>query len=345
MNEKEESKRPVLPIVLHTRDLADLLVTLPAKRMTSPTFRLSTLISPPLNSLCPPTKSDQIPVKKFNVSMTTSPQCFPRWLNAKFSPPPINFPLCPFPWKCFSQAVLGTILNVAAILAGGIAGLAVKKQPSATVQSNIKFALGVLAVYFGLRLTWLSLNGSFGQVLKQIGIVLLSLSLGNLLGKWLRLQKASNRIGNLTRDRMLRATPDNPQRFSDGFLVCSLLFCAAPLGILGSIHNGLLPDYFYPLAIKALMDGLATMSFVAMFGWGVALSAIPVLVFQGTITLACAHSLLPFLQQHGLTDSVNATGGLLIFCVSLLIFEIRKVPVTDYLPSLIVAPTLTWLFR
>ncbi len=241
--------------------------------------------------------------------------------------------------------MLGTILNVAAIVIGGTAGLIIKKQPSAATQSFFKVALGALAVYFGLRLAWLSINGSFWQVLKQIGIVLLSLSLGSLTGKLLRLQKASNRIGQLTRDKMAKATQANPDRFSDGFIVCSLLFCAAPLGILGAIHNGLLPDYFYPLAIKALMDGLATMSFAAMFGWSVVLSAVPVLVFQGTITLVCAHSLGPFLLAHGLADSVNATGGLLIFCVALLIFEVRKVPVTDYLPSLIFAPLLTWLFR
>ena len=241
--------------------------------------------------------------------------------------------------------MLGTIFNVAAIIIGGMAGLIIKKQPSTGTQSYIKVTLGALAVYFGLRLTWLSVNGSFWHVLKQIGIVLLSLSLGSLTGKVLRLQKASNRIGQLTREKMAKANAENSRRFRDGFIVCSLLFCAAPLGILGSIHNGLLPDYFYPLAIKAVMDGLATMSFAAMFGWGVVLSAVPVLVFQGTITLLCSHSLAPFLQAHGLADSVNAIGGLLIFCVALLIFEIRKVPVTDYLPSLIFAPLLTWLFH
>jgi len=241
--------------------------------------------------------------------------------------------------------VLGTILNVAAIVAGGLAGLIIRKQPSAATQSFFKVALGALTVYFGLRLTWLGLNGTFGHALKQLGIVLLSLSLGNLLGKLLRLQRASNRVGQLTRDRMAHVTPQNPSRFNDGFIVCSLLFCAAPLGILGSICNGLDPNYFFPLAIKAVMDGLATLSFAAMFGWGVLFSAAPVLIFQGTLTLVCAKSLAPFLESHGLTDSVNATGGLLIFCVSLLIFEVRKVPVTDYLPSLIFAPLLTWLFR
>ncbi len=247
--------------------------------------------------------------------------------------------------KMFQSSVIGTILNVAAIVAGGLAGLFIRRQPSAATQSFFKVALGALTVFFGLRLTVLSLSGSLGHVLKEIGIVLLSLMLGNLLGKLLHLQKTSNRIGSLTRDRMLRATPENRERFTDGFIVCSLLFCAAPLGILGSIHNGLDRDYFWPLAIKAFMDGLATMSFAAMFGWGVILAAVPVLIFQGTITLFCAHSLTPFLQSHGLTDSVDATGGLLIFCVALLIFEVRKVPVTDYLPSLIFAPLLTWFWR
>jgi len=241
--------------------------------------------------------------------------------------------------------ILGTILNVAAIVLGGLAGLMIRKQPSASTQSFFKVGLGAATVYFGLRLTWLGINGSFGQCLKQIGIGVLSLSLGNLLGKLLRLQKASNRIGTLTRDRMARATPQNPDRFTDGFIVCTLLFCAAPLGILGSIENGLNRDYFFPLAIKAVMDGLAAMSFTAMFGWGVTLSAVPVLIFQGTITLLCANSLAPFLQAHDLAGSVTATAGLLIFCVSLLIFEVRKVPVTDYLPSLIFAPLLTHLLH
>jgi len=241
--------------------------------------------------------------------------------------------------------VLGTFLNVGAIIAGGIAGLAMKKQPSAAAQNFFQVVLGALTVWFGLRLTWLSINGSLRHVLIQLGIVLLSLVLGNIVGKLLHLQKASNHVGQLARARMTAATADNPQRFSDGFTVCALLFCAAPLGILGAIHNGLLPDYFYPLAIKAAMDGLASITFAAMFGWGVILSTVPVLVFQGTITLVCAKSLAPFLAAYGLTDSVNATGGLLIFCVALLIFEIRKVPVTDYLPSLVFAPLLTWFLR
>jgi uncharacterized protein len=240
--------------------------------------------------------------------------------------------------------VVGTWLNIAGIVAGGLFALVQKKPLSVANQFFFKTALGVFTVFCGLRLTWLSINGTFPQVAKQFAILLLSLILGRLGGKLLHLQKVSNRIGQFARDRMMAAKPDSPKRFNDGFAVCAALFCAAPLGILGSVHDGL-SGYYCPLAVKAVMDGLAAMSFVAMFGAGVILSAVPVLVFQGTITLLCGWFLLPILEAHHLVDSVNATGGLLIFCVALIIFEIKKIEVTDYLPSLFFAPLLTWLWK
>ena len=237
--------------------------------------------------------------------------------------------------------MIGTYLNVAGIVAGTLAGLASRKPLSNASQFFSKTVLGVLTVFFGLRLVWMSMNGDWLQILKQFGVVLLSLSLGKLAGKLLQLQKSSNHLGHFARDRMAAMKPGDPRGFTTGFKVCTALFCAAPIGILGAIHDGL-SGYFAPLAVKAVMDGLAAMSFVSIFGWGVLFSAVPVLVFQGTISLACARFLLPVLDAHGLTDSVNATGGMLIFCVAVAIFEIRKIQVTDYLPSLAVAPLLTW---
>ena len=235
----------------------------------------------------------------------------------------------------------GTYLNVAGIVAGGLVGLAWKKPLSAANQMFCKTALGALTVFFGLRLTWLGVNGSIRQILAQLAVVMLSLTLGKLVGRLLRLQKSSNRLGQFAREKMAGAKPGDANRFLTGFQVCAALFCAAPLGVLGAISDGLSGD-FAPLAVKALMDGLAAMSFISIFGGGVLLAAVPVLVFQGTISLACARFLLPLLEAHGLVEPVNATAGLLIFCVALIIFEVRKIEVTDYLPSLVFAPVLTW---
>lgn len=237
--------------------------------------------------------------------------------------------------------MIGTILNVSGIVIGGIAGLAKRTPLSAANQNFLKVALGALTAFYGLRLTWISLEGPFPQIMKQLGIVLLALFAGKITGRLLHLQKASNRLGRFARERTSAAKADDPGRFHEGFLVCTALFCAAPLGILGAVHDGL-SRYFSPLAVKGAMDGLATMGFVSMFGWGVVLSAVPVLVFQGTLTLICARFLEPWLQDHRLIEPVNATGGLLIFCVALIIFEVKRIEVTDYLPSLCLAPLLAW---
>ena len=98
------------------------------------------------------------------------------------------------------------------------------------------------------------------------------------------------------------------------------------------------------LAVKALMDGLATMALVSTMGWGVMLAALPVVAYQGTITLT-AKWIGPWLQKLALMDSVNAVGGMLVFCLALIILEVRKVQVADYLPSLAIAPLLTWWWR
>jgi uncharacterized membrane protein YqgA involved in biofilm formation len=190
----------------------------------------------------------------------------------------------------------------------------------------------------------MSLNGSLLQILKQLLVVVIALMLGKMTGRFLRLQKWSNRLGRDARERITAIKPTDPRRMGDGFNICAALFCAAPLAILGPIQDGL-SGYYYPLTIKAVIDGLATMGFVLLFGWGVMLAALPVLAFQGTITLLFSQILKPFLETHNLVDSLNATGGLLVFCVALVILELKKVELADYLPSLAFAPLLAWVFR
>jgi uncharacterized protein len=239
--------------------------------------------------------------------------------------------------------VTGTILNGAAILLGGIIGLSMRKQLSVQRQHMIKLVLALLVIIVGLSTTWKSLGGGFWSVLKQLGIMILSMMIGNLIGKLLHLQKGVNRLGQYAQKKLTPSESGQAPRLGEGFIAATLLFCVGPMAILGSIEDGL-SGKWHTLGVKALMDGLATMALVSTLGWGVILAAIPVVAYQGTITL-CARLLGPLLEQQALLNSINATGGMLVFCLALIILEIRKVEVADYLPSLAVAPLLTWWWR
>lgn len=239
--------------------------------------------------------------------------------------------------------LMGTLVNAAAIIIGAGVGLTRRMPMLAENQAFMKAVLGLAAILVGLRLTWISVHGSVKQILWQLLIVIMAMMLGKLTGRLMQLQKLSNRLGKFARERIAAVQPGKPGAPADGVNVCAALFCAAPLGILGAISEALGGGPL-PLFVKALMDGLAALGFVAMFGWAVTLSALPVLAFQGVISLLVVQFALPQLQAQGLTDSVNATAGLLVFCVSLLIFEVKRLELADYLPSLAWAPLLThWL--
>jgi len=239
--------------------------------------------------------------------------------------------------------MIGTILNAAAILAGGIVGLTRVRQLSAAHQHALKVILGVLVVYVGLSTTWKALNGTFLHILKQLLIVLLAMMLGNLLGRVLRIQKSLNHLGQYAKNKFAKASPGSIQRVSEGFVTCSILYCVGPMAVLGALQDGLQGD-FRTLAIKAVMDGLATMAFAKVFGWGVLLSALPVVAYQGTLTLL-AQVLRPVVQDPALAQALNATTGLLIFSISLIILELKRIALADYLPSLLIAPLITWWWR
>ncbi|MGA2750155.1 MAG: DUF554 family protein [Verrucomicrobiota bacterium] len=236
--------------------------------------------------------------------------------------------------------MIGAILNAAGIILGGVGALAFRKPIPALSQAALKIVLGVFALWFGLRLTWVSVNGSFRQIAKEMGILLLALALGKLAGKLMRLQKLSNSIGHYATRLLTVSAGRRP--VNDGFMVATSLFCAGPLAVLASVQEGL-TGFAPTFLVKAGTDGLATFAFCATFGWSVTLSAIPVLAFQGALIRA-VQLLEPALraQPAPLIDAINAVDGLLIFCVAMIILELKKIEVANYYPSLVLAPLLTW---
>lgn len=238
----------------------------------------------------------------------------------------------------------GAFLNALGVLFGGLFGLVLRRPLSLSLQIFLRAALGAATVFSGLCLVWLSINGTFLSVLKQICIAVLAITIGSLLGRLMGLQEISNRLGRYAGGIISAGQTGAPRKVSAGFNACTVLFCAAPLGLVGAVADGL-SGYFYLLAVKAVMDGLATLGFVKNFGWPTALSAFPVLLFLGSITFLCQVYARPWLQAHGLIGSVNTVAGCIACAVAVVIFEVRKVKLANYLPALVLAPLLTWLIN
>ena len=176
-------------------------------------------------------------------------------------------------------------------------------------------------------------------------VVLGSLLIGGITGSLLRIEERleglAGRIqGFVARRRRTEGGTDDAarERFIEGWLTASLLFCVGPLTILGSLNDGL-GRGIDQLALKAVLDGFAAMAFAASFGVGVLLSAVSVAVVQGLLTLfgVLLGSLVP--DSH--IAALTATGGLLLAGIGLRLLRIRDVPVGDLLPALLVAPLLT----
>ena len=237
--------------------------------------------------------------------------------------------------------VIGAILNALGILLGALLGLTGRGQLSVRWQNFSKSAIGGLLVLCGLQLVWLNVSGGFLSVLKQFSIAALAVALGNLLGKILRLKKISNRLGRHA-SALLATGQSGTGRPAAGFIAATILFCAAPLGILGAVTDGL-TGYFFPLVIKAAMDGLAMMSFVKLFRWPAALAAVPVFLFLNGISLAVHKLALPGLESSHLLHAIGAAAGFVVCPMALVALEVRRVELANYLPALAVAPPLTHL--
>ena len=238
----------------------------------------------------------------------------------------------------------GAFLNALAILLGSLGGLVRRAPLPARAQFILRTVLGVATMITGIVLVAENWGGSFLLALKRLLITFLAVVLGYWVGKWLRLQELSNQFGRLAGHRIQAARNHPPGKPVAGLTACVLLLGAAPLGWLGAVEEGFTGG-IYLFAIKALMDALAMMGFVQLFGWLAALSAFPILALFGGVTLFCQHVAAPFCAAHHLTDSINSATGLVACAVSLVIFETRRVELASFLPAVVVAPLLEWLWR
>lgn len=221
----------------------------------------------------------------------------------------------------------GTFVNVGAILLGTLVGTLIGSRLPAGLQERVMAGLGLVTAVLGidLALAWRDTN-----VLYVMGAILL----GAVVGELLQIERRLDAFG----DRLQRRfAGGDGSTISEAFVTASLLYCIGPLAVVGAIQDGLTGDWS-ALATKSLLDGFASVAFAAALGWGVALSAVAVLVIQGGFSLGAG--LFDDVLRGEVLAALVATGGLLLVGIGLKLLAIRDLKVGNFLPALLFAPVI-----
>lgn len=236
---------------------------------------------------------------------------------------------------------IGTIVNVATVLLGATIGVLLGNRLPVRTRDLVTDALGLVTLLIAGTSAMAVLDDDLADRVGDSApmlIVLGALLAGGIAGSLLRLEQRVEALGGWLQARLTSDTGSvERHRFVEGFVVSSLVFCTGPLTILGSLNDGL-GNGADQLFLKSALDGFAAIAFAASFGWGVAASALTVVVVQGGLTLLglALGDVLP--DAH--LAAVTATGGLLLVGVALRLLRVREIPVADLLPALLVAPIL-----
>ena len=229
----------------------------------------------------------------------------------------------------------GTVLNILTIVIGGALGVFIGAKISEKLRNLVTDVLGcvtIISAADALSAYWdVELQESMpkGWV---ILVVIFSLLVGALIGSALAIEDRLEFLGNKLKSRFSKNGSSN---FVEGFVSASLIFAIGPLAILGSISDGM-GTGIDQLVLKSTLDGFAALAFAASLGWGVALSALPVGIYQFAWT-AVGLFLGAILTNYQVA-AMTAVGGILLIGISLRLLRIKQIAVGNLLPALAMAP-------
>lgn len=234
---------------------------------------------------------------------------------------------------------LGTIINSAAIIVGGVFGHLFGKILNERIQDSLQKASGICVLFIGIAGAMegmLKLSGSSLSAGRSMFIVA-SLALGALVGEILNIEHGFERFGEWLKVKTGNA---KDKSFVEGFVTASLTVCIGAMAVVGSIKDGISGDYSI-LVTKAILDLIIITVMTCSLGKGCAFSAIPVAVFQGLIT-ALARLIKP-LMTDGALANLSLIGSILIFCVGVNLVWDKRIKVANLLPSLVFAVAIAFL--
>ena len=219
---------------------------------------------------------------------------------------------------------VGTFINMFAVLLGGSIGLLLGNRFPERIKQVTFQAIGLFTIVLGVNMA---------SQAAEFLIMVLSLIIGGVIGEVSQLEKRTDGIGNWVK----RNFKSNNERFAEGLTTTFLLFCVGSMTILGAIEEGLYEKRTL-LLTKSVMDGFTAVALATIYGSSVLVSVIPMLIFQGGITILAAQAQSVFSQD--IISEVAATGGVLILGIGLNLLDIKRIKVLNFLPALFVVVIL-----
>jgi hypothetical protein len=227
---------------------------------------------------------------------------------------------------------LGTIVNAAAIIAGGVSGALLRSGLPERFRETVMQALGLSIIMIGLSgaLQGIYVITAAGKLSREyIMLMIFSLVGGAIIGELLNIEDKLEKLGLWIEKKFLK----NSGNFAEGFVTASLVFCVGAMAIVGSLEDGLTGDTG-TLFAKAILDGVISVIFAATLGIGVAFSAIPVFLYQGLITLMAGY-IKPWLTESVISQT-SLVGSILIIAIGINVLELKRIKVGNLLPAVFI---------
>jgi len=227
----------------------------------------------------------------------------------------------------------GTIVNSSLVIIGGLIGTfignSVKDRYKDIIMQGI--SLSVVVIGLSMALKGLAVERPGGVQGEMLLLMIFSLVVGGIIGEAINIEDKLDKFGRWVQNKLMKNYRGS--RFSEGFVMASLVYCVGSMAIVGAIEDGLQnnPNTLYA---KSMLDGISSIIFASDLGIGVSLSALPIFLYQGTITLLASH-LKPVLADWVIT-SMSSVGGILIMGIGISMLEIKKMKVGNLLPSIFI---------
>ncbi|MFK3936737.1 DUF554 domain-containing protein [Alkalihalobacillus sp. NPDC078783] len=232
------------------------------------------------------------------------------------------------------MVLTGTLVNGLAIIVAGFLGLMVQNIPE-KMKTTVLQAIGLAIILLGLQM---------GLQTENFLLVIGCLAVGAVLGEWIGIDSYLNKLGVWIESKLKPAKSGESGKVAQAFVTTSLIYVVGAMAVLGSIDSGLRADHSL-LYTKAMLDGLSAIIFASTMGFGVLLSAIPVMLYQGTIALL-ATSIAAFVPNVLLEQFIlemTATGGVMVVAIGLNILGLTTIRVANLLPALPVLALVIWI--